>query len=84
MKLIAIVAALLLSGCGTTYQVRVDADVAPLDPSVAEKCDPVPGTPPRGTDVGKLYTFADNMIALYGDCATRDAGKYNWIKSQGH
>lgn len=76
-------AILLLTGC-TTYEVRVDADVAKLDPAVAQKCDPVPAPPPRGANMGQLYTYTGDLIGLYGECATRDAGKYDWIKSQGH
>lgn len=85
MKLLIIGVALLLGGCGSTYQVSVSADKATIDPAAAEVCDPVPAPPKRGeATMGQLYTFADDMVALYGECAIRDRGKYRWIKSQGH
>lgn len=88
MRAILLAASLLLTGCGTTYQVRVDADQAPLDPAVAERCDPVLQAPVPNAKgeipMGDLYQFANDMVGLYGECATRDAGKYDWIKSQGH
>lgn len=78
-------ATLLLAGCGTTYQIDATPPAAALDPSVSEPCDPVPDSPKRGkASMGELYKFSDRMVALYGECAVRDLGKYNWIKSQGH
>lgn len=86
MKVILLTATLLLlAGCGTTYDVKVNGDVAQLDPAQAEVCSPVPLSPVKGkASMGELYTFSDAMIALYGECALRDRGKYRWIKSQGH
>jgi hypothetical protein len=85
MKALIIAAALLLSGCGSTYKVSVSDDKAQIDPASAVTCDPVPDAPKRGeATMGQLYTFADDMVALYGVCAIRDRGKYRWIKSQGH
>lgn len=84
MKYLALAIALMLGGCGTTYEVSVNEDKAKLDPSVAVPCDPVPATPPRGSSMGALYEFGNKMVGLYGECAIRDRGKYNWIKDQGH
>lgn len=84
-KVLIIAMGLLLAGCGTTYKPSVAADVAKLDPAAAVVCDLVPAAPKRGeADMGQLYTFADEMVGLYGECAIRDRGKYRWIKSQGH
>lgn len=76
--------ALMLGGCGTTYQVRVDADHAQVDPAVSEVCDLVPAPPPRNSSFGTVYEFSSKMVGLYGECAVRDRAKYDWIKSQGH
>lgn len=85
MKGIIVLFAVLLAGCGTTYDVKVNADTAQIDPAAAEVCDIVPDSPKRGkASMGELYTFSDRMVALYGECALRDRGKYRWIKSQGH
>jgi hypothetical protein len=85
MKRILIIAAVLLAGCQNTPQAKPDDNVLPLDPTVAQKCAIVPAAPPRDTaDMGQLLEFGDLMVGLYGECATRDAGKYDWIKSQGH
>lgn len=74
----------MLGGCGTTYQVRVDADRAQVDPAVSEVCDIVPEAPPRKSSFGTVYEFGNKMVLLYGECAIRDRAKYDWIKSQGH
>lgn len=85
MKAIIVMMAVLLAGCGSTYKVSAPDDAAPLDPASAEVCETVPASPERGkASMGELYTFADEMVALYGECALRDRGKYHWIKSQGH
>lgn len=86
MKRLLIVTAILLTGCqNTPQQALPDANTLPLDPTVAKRCDAVPAAPPRDTaDMGQLLQFGDLMVGLYGECAVRDAGKYDWIKSQGH
>lgn len=85
MKAILIAAALLLVGCGHNPPAPVEPNTLPLDPATAERCDPVPDAPPRDTaTMGQLLKFSDLMVGIYGECAVRDAGKYDWIKSQGH
>ena len=84
MKYLALAIALMLGGCGTTYEVRVDQDKVPLDKAVGEQCAPGPSTPARNSSFGTVYEFANKMVGLYGECALRDQAKANWIKSQGH
>jgi hypothetical protein len=85
MKAIIVLMAVLLAGCGSTYKTSVAEDKPPLESALAEVCDPVPPSPVRGqASMGELYTFADTMVAKYGECALRDRGKYRWIKQQGH
>lgn len=82
--IIALCAALALSGCGTTYTYRLDQEKVPADPLVSEVCPIVPDPPARGADFGEVYTFGQTMVGLYGECALRDRAKAKWIKSQGH
>lgn len=78
------VLALSLAGCGTTYRFNVNQDTAPLTPENAQPCDLVPTAPGKGASFGQVYEFSNKMVGLYGECAVRDRGKYDWIKSQGH
>lgn len=85
MRIVLLIAlALSLAGCGTTYRFNVNQDAAQLDPANAQPCDPVPDPPPKGSSFGQVYEFSNKMVGLYGECAVRDRGKYDWIKSQGH
>ena len=85
MRIPALAIALMLGGCTTTtYKVDVTADKVPFDKTVAQQCDPVPATPPRGSSFGTVYEFGNKMVGLYGECALRDKAKADWIKSQGH
>ena len=84
MRYLALAIALMLGGCGTTYEVRVDADQAKADRALTETCDIVPDPPSRGSSFGTVYEFGNKMVGLYGECAVRDRAKYDYIKSQGH
>lgn len=85
-KVLILAIALALPGCGATntYKNYVQDDKNPVDPNVNVTCDLVPETPPRSSDFGEVYEFANDMVGLYGVCALRDKAKADWIKSQGH
>lgn len=85
MKRILIISTLALAGCKNTPQDQPDPNVLPLGPAIETKCAIVPDAPPRDSaHMGQLLVFSDQMVAQYGECALRDAAKYDWIKSQGH
>lgn len=79
-KLLLIVMAAALSGCGTTYTATVLSDKIDMPADVAQTCDALVDINP--TNMGELYTAFDNLIAQYGECWSRDRAKYLWIKGQ--
>lgn len=91
MKILMTVALVaLLSGCGgTTFKYSVDAATQTMPESVREKCPTIDKKLVKkegqadSVPMGDLMKSNDYLIGLYGECATRDAAKADWIKSQG-
>lgn len=75
--------AVLLAGCAPKYQFSVDAATLKMPAAVKERCDPLPKPLKRGASMGDLTKAYDQVNGLYGECATRDAAKADWIESQG-
>lgn len=85
MKALATLAlAALLAGCGSAPKVVVQVDDVPqLAPNLAVHCPPLDRLEaPVGADValGTVLAYVDDLVAAYGECATRDAGKAAWIE----
>lgn len=84
-----IMLAVLLAGCGTTYKYSVDEAKTKAPESVKVKCDTIDKTLVKkdgqadSVPMGDLLKANDYLIGLYGECATRDAAKADWIASQG-
>lgn len=86
MKAIAILCAALLAGCAHN---EVLPPVPPLPQpkmpaNVRATCEPLPPAPKRGSNMGHLYTFTGDVIALYDECAQRDRAKLEWAEKQGY
>lgn len=85
MKALAMLTvAALLAACGSAPKVTVQVDDVPqLAPNLAVRCPPLDRLEaPAGADValGVLLAYVDDLVAAYGECATRDAGKATWIE----
>lgn len=86
MKKLMLVAALtILSGCsGNSHpatQVVVDQAKPQMRESLRVTCPPVELDP--GDTMGTLYKAYSDLLGLYGECATRDKNKADWVASQG-
>lgn len=86
MKSAAALCALVLAGCGHMVEAP---PVDPLPPpkmpaNIRATCEPLPPAPKRGSNMGHLYAFTGEIIALYDDCAQRDRAKLEWAEKQGY
>ena len=86
MKTVIVFAALLLSGCGTTYKFSTGTDVNTAPVELSKTCDliPIELQKQSKSSLGNLSIAYDNLISLYTECALLNQVKYDWIKSQGH
>lgn len=84
MRHAALLLTLMLAGCGASAPKLVEPPITQAPANVVVPCDPIPDPPGRGASMGQLYSFTGALIGLYGECAARDQGKLDFIKSQGH
>lgn len=82
----------LVAGCssGPKYNVTVDAATTKAPEAVKVRCDPIDKKMVKragekdSVPMGDLLKSNDYLVGLYGECATRDAAKADWIDSQGY
>ena len=78
-----LLAAVLLTGCGTTYKSNVVQETNTMPEDVRVRCDLIPESLQHSSHAGNVSNAYDELIGLYGECALRDAAKAKWIGSQG-
>lgn len=86
MKKLMLVAALtFMAGCSDkprpATQVVVDQAKPHMSESLRVTCPAVDLDP--GENMGTLYKAYSDLLGMYGDCATRDKNKADWVASQG-
>ena len=91
-KVILVLLFSLVAGCSTTpkYNVTVDAAKTQAPEAVKVRCDPIDKKMVKragekdSVPMGDLLKAKDYLVGLYGECATRDAAKADWMESQGY
>lgn len=71
-----VVAALALSGCGSTLVAAPPAAVPPLDTALTRKCKEAPPLPAGASSRGLSETEAVEMLGRYDTALTDCAGRF--------
>lgn len=84
IRLIALALLVLLTGCGTKPEAPALPPLYPeMTANVRTSCPALPKPVARagGSTMGDLYSFNDEIVGLYVECAVRDRAKLDWINA---